>query len=101
MGSALIDTGAETCAIDVDAAAHLRLLAVDVETITGASGAAEFPVYFVSLHFPNTKLPSIPLVRCAAMPLGALGIVGIIGREVLKDYAIFYNGPAGHFSVAV
>ena len=42
-------------------------------------------------------IPAIPIV---ATHLQAQGIDGLIGRDVLKDCALIYNGPAGIFTIA-
>jgi predicted aspartyl protease len=100
-GWALIDTGATSTCIDDAAAARLNLPAIDVVTVASASHASTqqnvHPIQIEVIGLPIT----ISAPRAIAAPLVAQGLVVLIGRDVLQHCPLFYNGPAGGFSLSV
>lgn len=98
-GQMLIDTGSGLCAIDQGLADDLDARVIDFSDVSGATGSEIRQIYAISLEFTETKLPPL-FVRCVGLPLSRLGIAGVIGREVLKDYELFYNGPLSQITLA-
>lgn len=99
-GLAIIDTGAATCLVDE---AAMRALGIPVFGRTphvGATGSADLPTYPASLSFPGTALPSVTFFDFAATHLSQLGLIALIGRNVLANFVLVYNGPGGHVTVA-
>ena len=87
-GFALIDTGATSTCID-DAAARLRLPAIDVVAVASASHASTqqnvHPIQIEIIGLPIT----ISAPRAIAAPLAAQGLLVLIGRDVLQHCTLF------------
>jgi predicted aspartyl protease len=100
-GWALIDTGATSTCIDDAVATRLNLPAIDVVTVASAS----HPSTQQNVHPIQIEVIGLPITisapRTIAAPLAAQGLVVLIGRDVLQHCTLFYNGPAGSFSLSV
>lgn len=59
------------------------------------------PLHPLRFSFPGTDLPPITFRRVAGSALQSQGIVALLGRDVLANFILVYNGPAGTFSLAV
>ena len=100
-GVALIDTGASVTCIDDAAANILNLPAIDVVTVASASHAAS-PQNVYPIQVDVAGLPiTISAPRAISASLAAQGLLLLIGRDVLQRCTLFYNGPAGLFSLSV
>jgi predicted aspartyl protease len=99
-GRALIDTGASVCMVDESVVQSFNLPPFGVQTIHGAGGTAQQATYPASLSFPGTTLPNLSFIDFIAGPLQATGIIAIIGRNVLSNFVLIYNGPGGSVSLA-
>ena len=100
-GLALIDSGATSTCIDEDAALRLRLPVIDVATVASASHAStEQNVHPIQIEVVGLAL-TISAPRVIAAPLATQGLLILIGRDVLQHCTLFYNGPAGSFSLSV
>jgi hypothetical protein len=100
-GFALIDTGSGVTCIDIDAATHLKVPIIDYSNLTSATHANQNqPVYPVQIQIPGSAI-GINAPRAIGVPLASQGIIALIGRDVLKDSILIYNGPAGQFSFTV
>ena len=100
-GVALIDTGASVTCIDDGAAQILKLPAIDVVTVASASHAAS-PQNVYPIQVDVAGLPiTISAPRAIGASLAAQGVLLLIGRDVLQQCTLFYNGPAGLFSLSV
>jgi len=101
VGFALIDSGATSTCIDDNATRKLRLPAVDVVAVASASHASTqqnvHPIQIEVIGLPIT----ISAPRAIAAPLASQGLLVLIGRDVLQHCTLFYNGPAGSFSLSV
>ena len=100
-GFALIDTGATSTCIDDGAAGRLNLPAIDVVTVASASHASTqqnvHPIQIEVIDLPIT----ISAPRAIAASTGGSRAAVLIGRDVLQHCTLFYNGPAGSFSLSV
>ena len=96
----MIDTGASLCAIDEAAAVSLGIPPAGAQAIFTPAGPASQPTYPASLSFPATTLPNITFAEFVGAPIQASGIIAIIGRNVLRDFVLIYNGPGGSVSLA-
>ena len=100
-GWVFIDTGATSTCIDDAAAARLNLPAIDVVTVASAS----HPSTQQNVHPIQIEVIGLPITisapRAIAAPLAAQGLAVLIGRDVLQHCTLFYNGPAGSFSLSV
>jgi hypothetical protein len=101
-GYALIDTGAAMCSVDEQVISGLGSIAFGYVMVTGVTGGKAVPqlTYPASLSFPGTNLPNLTFSDFVGAPLRISGIIAIIGRSVLKDYILVYNGLGGHISLS-
>jgi len=99
-GLALIDTGASICGIDEAALKQLGISAFGYMTVNTPSGTVNQNTYPASLSFPGTPIPNITFTDFVGNSLSAQGILVLIGRTVLKDFVLVYNGPGGHVALA-
>lgn len=100
-GVALIDTGASLSAVDDGVVRALGVAPVGQTQIHTAGGIVFLPLYPVRFSFPGIGLPAITFRRVVGSPLQSQGIVALLGRDVLANFILVYNGPAGTFSLAV
>jgi hypothetical protein len=111
---ALLDTGAERTCVDPSVVTRLGLpvsgtglsLAPGVGTGVPALGGStvnfSYEAGLIILR-PVTKPPSnlvIPELLVDELPLAAFGTEAVIGRDVLADCVLVYNGPAGSATLA-
>jgi predicted aspartyl protease len=98
-GLALIDTGATGTCIDEQAAHELGLPIRDVARMTSATHANQHcNVYPVQIGLPTLTL-NCPRTMGAA--LAAQGLLVLIGRDILSNCNLFYNGPVGQFTLSL
>jgi predicted aspartyl protease len=98
-GLALIDTGASNTCIDDQAAKDLGLPVIDVAIMQSATHEKHpCNVYPVQIVTPVVTLNS---PRTLGAALASQGLVIIIGRDVLQKCNLFYNGPAGQFTLSL
>lgn len=101
-GKALVDTGADRTAVEfteADAAGAKPEGSYHAQGVT--SEAITLPVYSLKMRFPGTDLPEVNIESAAATPhLKSQGIVALIGRDVLEQVHLGYNGPTGQFSLS-
>lgn len=100
-GIALIDTGAAGTCIDADVATKLSLPVTGSGSITSATHAA-IPC---NLHPIQVEVVGWPVKfhtnRAMGTSLKAHGIIALIGRDVLRNCILIYNGAAGTFSLSI
>jgi len=99
-GLALIDTGATVCAVDEALIRSLNVPPSGVTTIATPSGVAQHATFPAALSFPGTTLPDVSFADVIGAPLRGQGIVAIIGRNVLRNFVLIYNGPGGMVSLS-
>lgn len=96
-GLALIDTGASNTCIDEQAAKELGLPVIDVANMQSASHEKHpcniYPVQII------TPIVTLNAPRAMGAALVSQGLLVLIGRDVLQSCALFYNGPAGQFTL--
>ena len=98
-GLALIDTGASSTCVDEQAAKDLGLPVIDVANMQSASHEKHFcNVYPVQIITPIVTLNA---PRAMGAALASQGLLVLIGRDVLQNCNLFYNGPAGQFTLSL
>ncbi|MEM3526666.1 MAG: retropepsin-like aspartic protease [Candidatus Jordarchaeaceae archaeon] len=97
---ALVDTGASGLAIDKSIAVALGLKRQSIATNFTANGAKLSPVYLVSLNFPGTNLRSYDALRATEVNLANQPFRCLIGREIMANWHMHYNGQTGQVSIS-
>lgn len=94
---ALIDTGASDICVDFRIAHALELRQIDQRSIGTAGGSVEVAVYNGILEVP--LLGFRKSMRLFAPKINRVNYNVLIGRSLLKDYIVNFNGPSGevHF----
>jgi predicted aspartyl protease len=100
-GLALIDTGASLSAVDDEAIRTLGMAPVGQTQIHTAGGIVARPLYPARFSFPGTDLPPLTFRRVASSALQSQGVIALLGRDMLANFILIYNGPAGTFSLSV
>lgn len=100
-GFALIDTGANTTCFDEASARLAGLPTVGVTNMASASHANhEVPLFAGKIIAPTLNI-NVEGGMGANLSAVGKGLVALIGRDLLKAALFTYNGPDGHFSIAL
>jgi hypothetical protein len=103
---ALVDTGASHTSFDVDLVGQLGLTTPTgvVSVITPSTGATphEMFSYDLSFHvpFPDTSIWSRPLWIATAAELKHQGFSVLLGRDLLAEAILIYDGKHGTFTLS-
>ena len=99
LGWALIDTGATVTCIDQKAAQKAGLRIVGTGPVASATHSNEVvPIFAAQLIFEGLK--SWDATIAYGTNLESLGLIALVGRDVLAGCMFVYNGPDGSFSLA-
>jgi len=97
-GFALVDTGARATCIDCKAAKDAGIPIVDTGTMSSATHHdEEVPIFAAKIEIQGFRPVDAP--RAFGANLAPMGIVALIGRDVLKSSIMIYNGTTGQFSL--
>ena len=104
---ALVDTGASCTCIDPSVLSSLQLTPTgSVTVLTPSTGQTPHLTdqFDVGLYIPGSTAGHTPLIFptlavVAAELLTRQGFHALIGRDVLQDCILFYNGSAGAFTL--
>ena len=100
-GLAMIDTGATTTCFDVDAAKRAGLPTVGAAQMTSASHASQnVPTFAGKIICPTITINVESGMGANLSSFGSQLIV-LLGRDILGSAVLIYNGPDGHFSLAI
>lgn len=97
-GDALVDTGASCSAIDHSVCQQLNLQPIGITTIGHAGGEMQTNQYPVRFIFPNLTVEFGPVIEVELAPYN---IKAIIGRDLLSQFMLIYNGPANRFLLTI
>lgn len=102
-GVALIDTGATNTCVDHNVISGLGVKSVGVINSGTAGGSAQMNLFPARLKFPNENL-NLEFTSCAGVSLDGqtamgLPIIALLGRDVLSNFILIYNGPAGMYTI--
>jgi len=97
---ALVDTGASITAINIPVAQRLGLPTTGSIQIGGATGVADQPLYAALFRIPD------PFVEWDPMTVAGANLSGtpfdiLIGRNVLCNMTLSYDGKSGRFSLVL
>ena len=98
---ALIDTGAALTVINPQVASTCKLPQTDWSRIaTVGGGGGVYPGYAAAISFPGTDLPNLGVVRVVASPIiGQPFFSCLIGRDILRNWLLIYDGPNGEVEI--
>jgi hypothetical protein len=104
-GYALIDTGASITAVDRRVLTELHLFPVGQVTVTTAGGPHGQSKYLGRLSFPETPLLPRDLEVLGADLSGlradtGKSIIALLGRDLLKDMVLVYDGKHATVTIA-
>lgn len=98
-GQALIDTGASNTCVDQQAAVKAGLPLIDMAVMTSATHAQhDVPVFAAKLVIPDF---SIDAEYALGANLDDQNLIALIGRDVLQEAVLVYNGTAGTVSLSI
>jgi len=97
---ALLDTGCNVTSIDKKIAETLNLKVRGYAQVYTANGLADNSQHLVSFGFPGTGLKGINVLNVQTVNLTGQPFGILIGRDIMSNWAITYNGPAGFVSIA-
>ena len=99
--NAVIDTGARTTTVEDDIAVRLGLPKIDDVPLNAVNSTANCPVYLarIQIQFQDTKkildLKAIPVIGVQLPPYADC----LIGRDILKQGLLIYDGRKDSFSL--
>jgi predicted aspartyl protease len=100
-GFALIDTGASTTCIDDTVAQKIGAPVIDKVNMCSASHAnTDANVYPIHFEIPGANI-HIDAPRCMGAALQSQGLIMLIGRDVLANCTLHYNGVSGEFTLSM
>jgi hypothetical protein len=98
---ALVDTGAALTIINPQIAATCKLRWTDwnkINSVGGESGL--YPAHAAAISFPDTDLPSFDVIRVVACPIIKQPFFScLIGRDILRKWAMRYDGRIGDVEI--
>jgi hypothetical protein len=104
-GYALIDTGAAVSAIDEAVLIALDIAPIDSMPLSTPSGNSHHLVYPAKVSIPSVSVQNAAISRFCGLSIG-LGYrrrktdVMLLGRDLLADFLLLYNGPGANVTVA-
>ena len=102
IGIALIDTGASVTAVDEEVCRQLGIPPTGQAHTSHAGGNELRACYPIQLTFPGSPLPQILVPRAMSVNLhvGAAPHILLMGRDILSNVRMVYNGPRGRLEIA-
>lgn len=104
-GLALVDTGATSTCIDHKVLTDLGVKPVGIIKTGTAGGIVEQNLFPARIHMKQEKIGvefgQVAGVNLSGQKAGGMSIVALIGRDLLANWVLLYNGPAGMFTLAV
>jgi predicted aspartyl protease len=97
-GLALIDTGATMTAVDSSVVTSLGINPVGVVPVGTAGGPTKQPVYPIRLQIQGVGLV-MNFSRVTGAPLQGMGLVALLGRDVLARMILIYDGPSSEYTI--
>lgn len=100
VGTGLIDTGAGITAVDVQILDALGLNPISTTPISGPTGQEEQGVYMCQIKFLGTDIPPIDQAVVGSQ-LANFGHVALLGRNLLQNCLLIYDGQSAMWTLAV
>ena len=99
-GYALFDTGASSTCADESVLLRLGLSPVNTVGIATPSGTAQANVYVCALYFPGSEMPDLNEVFVIGAQLQNQNYAVLIGRDILRNMILIYDGPGARTTFA-
>lgn len=99
-GVGLVDTGATISAVDDTVIQRLGISPIGLTTTGTAGGPAQQNLYPARFAFPDL-LSGFEFSRVLGANLTGLGIIALVGRDVLSRMILVYNGPVGVVTLGI
>lgn len=93
-GTAILDTGAEATCLDIRIVGQLHLLRSGTARVIGSTSAAKAPTFHARIRLPALGL-DLELPNAIAVDLKEHRGLALLGRDVLRDAVLIYNGVLG------
>lgn len=100
-GIGLIDTGASITAVDVSIIQQLGIQPVGISNVYTPQGSTQQELFPIKLAFIGGPPITINFSSVLGSELINQGIIALLGRDVLSNCILIYNGTAGHFSLSM
>lgn len=92
---ALVDTGAQESALDVELANSLNLPILERRLIAGAGGLFESTVYLAQIYIPELDFTIVGPFDSANLATSGQPYYALIGRTFLRHFNMTYEGQTG------
>lgn len=100
-GKALVDTGASISAVDVSVLERLGTQPIGCVRIHTPQGTDLQEIYPAKMLFPGSKLGGVQSLTVVGNPaIAGQGLLALIGRDILKNWLLVYNGASGNVTIA-
>jgi len=97
---ALIDTGATESCIDENLAQQLQLPLVDTVSVSGIAGSTTLHVYLAHILLPGLAFTQYGRFAGVLLAAGEQPHQVLLGRSLLKDMILIYDGQSGSVKLA-
>jgi predicted aspartyl protease len=97
---ALVDTGASESSIDDALAQQLGLPVIDQALISGVGGQHTVNVYLARVFVPPLNVTQYGRFAGVHLQSGGQSHRAILGRTLLKECTLIYDGPAGSVKIS-
>jgi predicted aspartyl protease len=94
--TALIDTGASSTCISKEIVEYLGLISFDAQEVHTAGGLSEQLLYDIGVGLPISQ-PNILGVQAPCADLTGQPFHVLLGRDILSQCSLFYNGKENSF----
>lgn len=98
---ALVDTGALESCIDDALAKKLGLPVIDRQTCSGVSGPSTHDVYLAMIDIPTLQFAQYGRFMGVHLAVGGQPHHVLLGRTLLKDMMLVYDGVHGTVTIAI
>lgn len=100
-GDALLDTGASISAVETNVISQLRVNPIGITSVHTPGGVVQQNLHPIRFVFPAIGMLTIDFNAVIGSNLQPQGIIALVGRDVLSNCLLVYNGPAGMYSISI
>lgn len=100
-GEALFDTGASISAVYTNVITQLGVNPISVTSVHTPGGVVQQNLHPIRFVFPTLGMLTVDFNAVIGSNLHPQGIIALVGRDVLSNCILVYNGPAGMCSISI